>query len=360
MIDNLVLWGYYGVNYGDDIMMEQIIDYFKNKINIYVILTEETKFKLDNGVNYIRKPVLNNRKEMNLWLDSLPKNSFHLWGGGTIFTDEEGDGNFYPFLYLRLKGNKFGYFSCGIGRLNKTTRKLKTWLLLNLCEFCLMREVASFKKACDFSTRDNIYLTDDIVLNYAFGLNDSSLQFCPKDEYILFSWRNLANYSSIQSQLDNQKLFVDLLIETSKATEINNFLALPIDQNVDIEPNEKIINSLKERGYEGKIVRPCNISEITKYIANSSFYYSGRLHSSMVSEVLGVPTFTFSYSPKIDCFYQKIKRKNYINITKEQMCDYKRVLSLMNKETVSLELSSSLVNAKKNFEIVELYLKNEQ
>ena len=99
---NLIIWGYFGVNYGDDIMLLQIINEFSNKIKIYVIASNDISVPEFSNFKIISMPKFTTRSEFNCWLRSLPRNSIHVWGGGTIFTDEEGDGNFYPFIYLKL------------------------------------------------------------------------------------------------------------------------------------------------------------------------------------------------------------------------------------------------------------------
>lgn len=158
--------------------------------------------------------------------------------------------------------------------------------------------------------KSNLILTDDIVFNYAHILSLQFNEYQKKDRYILFSWRDLHNFVSKDKEIGMIERFVGILIDTAKCMCVNKFLALPIDVKTDVEINKLIIDRLKELGYDGDVIIPKNIEESVDTISNAVFFYSGRLHSTMIAEAMKIPTFSMIYSPKMKYYYDSINKKS--------------------------------------------------
>lgn len=62
MVKDLIIWGYYGVNLGDDVMLRQLIDNYNGKCLVHVVLTESTNPEKVEGVDYIVMPEFESRK----------------------------------------------------------------------------------------------------------------------------------------------------------------------------------------------------------------------------------------------------------------------------------------------------------
>lgn len=321
--ENIVLWGYYGSNYGDNIMFYQIMECLSGLPGIKKIYTVSRNPNIKTMVKkYPQCEVIVERQftryEREKWLRTFPKKSLHIWGGGTIFTDEEGDGNFYPFLSLRCKGQKFCYLSCGIGKLTTPVRILKTKLLLKSTALATFRDERSYQKAMQLSGRKTVVLTDDVVLNYAIKCHKQ--RQCPNlsqkntSPYLLFSWRNLSNYIQSGQQAQLLETYIARIAEIANHSGIHKVIGLPLDTQTDVEVSKKICTRLQSSGLECEVRIENDVETVTDIISNAAFYFSGRLHGSMIAEALKIPTFTFSYSPKIDSFYESIGKKNWVNV----------------------------------------------
>ena len=325
--DNVVLWGYYGKNYGDNIMFFQIMDCITRlpgDAKLYLISGEQflnsvTKEKYPR-CKVIRQDY-SNKRERNIWLKTLPPKALHIWGGGTIFTDEEGDGNFYPFIFLRAHGAKYCYLSSGIGSMTRWSRIFKIKLLLKYSSLTAFRDEKSYKKAKQLSKSNTIVLTDDMVLEYALEYKNEASTYKPKTEtkskYILFSWRNLGNFMTEEEQINIIDTLVERIEELSQILGIEKVISIPLDTCEDIKINRIVCEKLDNAALNVEMSEKTKVEDITELIAGASFYISGRLHSSMVAEIMGVPTFTLSYSPKIKYFYESIQKNNYVDVLRE-------------------------------------------
>lgn len=360
-VDNVVLWGYYGRNYGDNIMFFQIMDYLTalpRLRKVYVI--SESPYLKEMCGKYPQCEIItmdySGRIQRDAWLKRLPGNSLHVWGGGTIFTDEEGDGNFYPFMFLKAHGFRYCYLSSGIGSLNKPIRIIKTKLLLRFSSLTAFREELSYQKALRITKSNTIKCTDDMVLEFAALCRDRMAKYQSKisdaEKYVLFSWRNLEHFMSMEKQIQIIDSFVSCLGDLSQKLNIPRIIALPLDTATDIQITEDVCQKMSDAGLHVEMLVESGVEAVTKIIANASFFFSGRLHSSMVAEIMGIPTFTLSYSPKIEYFYKSIGKRNFVNVLSNNIPPVDVVLHEAS-EHINLEvLTERVQNAKGNLQLL--------
>lgn len=346
----IALWGYYGHNYGDDIMLYVIIDNLnKLKIDFEVIdmfngnlnkIYGNTTIKIYNWKN-------SNKIQKILKLKNLAnKNIINVWGGGTIFTETEGDGNYKLFKIIKMLGGKFGYIGVGIGELKSKGRIKKTKNLLENSDIAIFRDESSFKQANRFVKKNkNFFLADDLsylYFNNLCNVKKTSVQ----DKYLLITWRNLKNYLPPADEDKLMKKIVKYSIRIKNDYNIKKIVLATIDSVVDKESCQKLLNIFKNMGQDVYIDQNSSIENITNLIANSSFHFSGRLHGSVASEYFNIPTLSLSYSPKMMYFYKSINKNNVIDIFKEELTfeKIKEVLSTKEPNNFDKKINDAKLN----------------
>lgn len=321
---HIALWGYYGSNYGDDIMMDVILKFAK-KNGMHISLIDafdgnlKSKLSLDyKDIEVIPYCSLNKIEKMKV-IRKLSKADMNLWGGGTIFTDVDGDGNFKPFFLIKMLGGKFGYLGVGIGDLTKRERIFKTKYLLSFSSNTVFREEKSLKVAKHLMNRRNYQLAEDLAFLYFDKISKINITENSSEDYILITWRNLNGYLpkvKERNLMDDVVCITEQMIKDKIAKKV---ILVALDTLMDIESCLVLREMFINRNIEVIFDEDSSIDNITDLIKQSTFHISGRLHGSIASEVLGVKTMSLSYSPKIEYFYQSIKKNNYINIYEEKI-----------------------------------------
>ena len=357
----VALWGYYGTNYGDDIMMDVILSYFQEKgvktklIDIYGGNLEEkcqNKYKNLEVINYYKYTRLE-KIQITKQLASLDLN---IWGGGTIFTDADGDGNFNSFATIKAFGGKIGYIGVGIGALEKRSREFKTKYLLKRSEIVIFRDVNSLDRAIKYVNEKSFFeVSEDIAYSYFNSLK--SIPNSKYNDYILLTWRNLVGYVS----KDRELLLMDHVLEKAvglvKEKEYSGVVLSALDENFDHESCSILEKKLKKLNVPVFYDKDSSISNINSLIKNSAFHISGRLHGSIASEFFGVPTLSLSYSPKINYFYKSLESDCFYDIFSTAPIEDKLIDRILNNNE-KYDFSDKIKNSQKNFLLIERYSKD--
>lgn len=317
------LWGYYGFNYGDDIMMELFIDELTKK-NAKVIIVDSHAGNLKQKVkNRKNVEVIDffhlSKKEKFKTLSWLAKTTdLNFWGGGTVFTDEDADGNFRFFLTLKLLGGKIGYISVGIGDMKRASRKLKTKVLIKLTSIITLRDEKSYLTSKAINSNNSFHF-EDVTYYYFNRYKTQSKKVAEhkKDNYLLVSFRSLENYFGKENEGKAADQLAEVIPDLMKKYQFSQVIFLPLDVK-DVEINKKIQHSLDD-SIKSQLLTNTSVDEMTEIIRDSSIYISGRLHGSVASEFFGIPTISLSYSNKINYFYESINFPYYIDLRKEDI-----------------------------------------
>ncbi|KLV25961.1 hypothetical protein ABW02_12770 [Niallia circulans] len=354
------LWGYYGINYGDDIMMIELLNYFnKRKVRVQLIdlfnanLEEQLKGKYDN-LQIINFNLLN-YKEKKKVIRECSKNKINLWGGGTIFTDVDGDGNFKWFSLIKLFGGKIGYVGVGIGKLTRIKRVIKTKLLLNWSSLTIFREKKSLNRAKALFKKGDYLLAEDISYKYfeRFKLPESELK--SRKKYLLITWRNLNKYLDKNKELIIMEKIADKCSEYIGSGRINNIILAALDINNDLTSCQELKSLFENRNIESSIICSNNIDENSRLILEANIHISGRLHGSVASEFFKTPTISLSYSPKMNYFYESIKTNNYLDIYTTNFEEDELFNNILNNKK-SVDFSSIVKKSEENFRYIENFL----
>ena len=352
----IFVWGYYGTNYGDNIMLSTIIDYLKKRFtDISVVSTEDVSdiFKTTKIKHYNLKTMTKTEK-LKLVIHCSRKNVLNIYGGGTIFTNKEGDGNFKYFKLIRYLGGKYGYLSIGMEKITNKNRIKATKYLLRNSLFCTFRDKGSLDIASSLVTSASYYLTEDLAYEY---LREFTPVFPHSKNYIVIAWRNIASLFSY----DYQNYLMDLIVSSIKIVSdkftFSKIVLLITDESQDTDNAYLLKQKIDDIDFNGvtEVFRG-NHEEITNLLAHSNMNISARLHCSLVSEFYARPTLSIAYSRKINTFYNSISSTNFIDLTNRPLVDLADVYRIIHSEKEKFEFSELVDKAQINFEVLAKYI----
>lgn len=356
----ILITGYYGAgNFGDDIMLEALCKGMRKsnkdiKLDIFKMFDKELKIDLDKDIKVVNFYKIKRLRRLFFKM-LIKKYDLFLWGGGTCFTDEDGDGLYDYMKMAKEAGVKIAYIGVGVGKLTKDDRIDKTKYLMNNADIITLRDINSYRYALDIvHNKKNVYLTEDLA--YLFVNNLILKNNVNRDtsdvRKVIISWRNLVNYKTAQEE--NELIiklieFIKTIIDENKKTE---YVILPLDDRRDLDINKKIYNELKLfENNKSKFIYLDNLSPLEKIkeILNSDINISARLHGIFVSEIANIKTIGMSYSIKINEFLDSIgKLEDCIEIgeiTKEElMKKYELDLPNIERSLIEKKVSKSIKN----------------
>ncbi|MFP7171617.1 polysaccharide pyruvyl transferase family protein [Terribacillus halophilus] len=353
----IVIWGYYGTNYGDDIMLLELIKGLQaSQIEIEVVDIYGSNLKKKYGhlseVKFINFDIMNKFQKLKA-LYHFARANINIWGGGTVFTESDGDGNYKWFNIIKKFGGNIGYVGVGIGDLQSEERIRKTKWLLRKSKLAVFRDGNSLNKAKSYNPDKQYYSAEDLSYLYFKDQNFSESSVNEfNSKYILVTWRNLRNYLHKDDENSLMVNVVSVLEEmiTKKGIASEVVLAA-LDTNHDFESCQELNKKLAEVGIKSVINSNSSISNISALIKNCTFHFSGRLHGSVASELMSIPTLSLSYSPKVTYFYNSINSKNFIDVynrPKIRLDDVLRILKTeVNQDQVKF-LHSKVLESQNN------------
>ena len=365
----ILITGYYGAgNFGDDIMLEAFCKNIKAKnknvkISILKMYDKNLNINLDKDIkiiNFYKIPKL----KAKIFKYIVKKYDMFLWGGGTCFTDEDGNG-FYNYMNLAMEsGVKFGYVGVGIGKLTIKDRIEKTQYLLKNCDFISFRDKRSYDYAKSIvPNKKNMYLTEDLAYLFINSLMDKKIVKENEKRKIIVSWRNLINYKTIEEEKKMINTLISFLKEIMNEKVDTEILILPLDDIKDCKKNKEIYNELKNFENEKvKVLYKENLTPKEKIneILKADLNICSRLHGILVSELANIKTIGISYSIKIDEFLESIGKKcDLINIDALEKEKLYSIYKSESKNITSEFIKEKVSKSKKNIEYLIEFLEKE-
>ncbi len=329
------LLGYYGFhNIGDDLMLENLLTYFleSGRISRINVFCRETYYPNKEGVQYY--PV--NRFSRLQKAVQLIKNRYTLWGGGTcIYQSKTSRGLFELRRQQKIAatfGRRFGLLGIGIGEL-KDKKYIDTAInLLRDSNFVYFRDEESLQSA-KLLAEKNYCLGGDLVF-----LSDIE-PVPPKDELRKISFSGHYNFKKYPLQLmaENLKELIDKM-----NCKIYFLPAHTGSSYNDNEYHKQLATYLKPGFYE-----ICDWDVPEEYIqilGEMDFHIGIRLHSLVLSDMLGIPNCGIAYSHKITYYLKKTQ-----------------VLpDLRNIEIANNDLIDNILKIKEQYKYPETFIKSER
>ncbi|MGM0880090.1 MAG: polysaccharide pyruvyl transferase family protein [Bacillota bacterium] len=317
----LTLVGYYGVNnFGDDLMLKSIIDElckFELKINV---ITFAPIPWLDQRVNvFVRKE--GKRLEKSRFFHSVIRNSsLILWGGGTVFTDEDGDGYFLSMMYAKLFGKKFAYVGVGIGNMTKFSRRLKTRLLCNMAKYISFRDKSSYNQALQWRiTNKKMIEKIEDPANYLLQklVAEEPGESLDKRNMVL-AWRDLREYDQTTIG-NNYEEVARLCLELCLDHEVDEIILLDTDSTVDQHVNHELFELIHQINSNISVQynRSTSFEDKLDCLKRSNIILTSRLHVAVTASFLKKKCYVYNYSPKIKYFVEERKNKEIILLNQD-------------------------------------------
>ncbi|MDN3549756.1 polysaccharide pyruvyl transferase family protein [Mucilaginibacter aquaedulcis] len=302
--------GYYGGNFGDLLMLDTLINLFKQKYDEINILTYGDHVLLRESITdypETRLNIVSVKKDLDMKAvkKALDGSMALLWGGGTCFMDQGGTGGIKFMLLGFLKGVKIYYLGVGIDSVKKSTTKLCVRLAVLLSKGVYLRDnkSVSIAKKLTLGLKRNIHYIPDLA--YA---NEGAYEGKKKGGYVVYSCRNLSDYQGLDNNFVNSSL-VDLVIEAARKLNVSKVVNLVCDYEVDIADAEQANLIFASKGLEVETVYGNLIQKSMKCLHEADFIVTARLHPAVVAQTLAVPYAVYDYSDKINKFVEETGEK---------------------------------------------------
>jgi polysaccharide pyruvyl transferase WcaK-like protein len=336
----ITITGYYGTgNLGDDMMLRGLLRSLsrvnlKSRIRVFSFNNYES-IEIANfeEVEIIKLPGTRTYRSLSGALKTLWSTDILLYGGGTVFTDSSGDGSFKLFILAKLLGCKIGYIGVGLGSLTKTSRILKTRILLRLSYLVVFRERTSFDHAVKIAGKRKEFLVrpDLWYLDYCERMDDllkksrqnNSIVIClrPIDQYVNNGEHSKVVYKNIYDNL------VRLII----SEQYSHIELVTIDNVKDRNITSEFQEYLSDKGISAIVYCELKVNEKLEKLASARFVFSMRLHSSYTAYYCNVPFHSVAYSTKLNIFHDHVNNSNYTQLSALKTKGYK--MDLLQKNT---------------------------
>lgn len=320
----IILLGYYGAgNFGDDMMLRGLLA---------ELLSLDSQIRI-NVVSYYDKPIpLFDLSRVQIvrvesfvakLVQLVPlfcKSSFAIFGGGTPFTDTEGDGSYKFFRLARLLGCRFGYLGIGIGSMENQVRRRRAGWLLRECDFAVFRDPESMSRARELLNQENntyfslgedlSYL--DINTNHVFQKKVSV--DIRNTRNLVVSWRQIVFAEADICPEELMESFALALCSLINQLNIVSVTLLPLDLSKDMDVHRRLLSNILQKVSldDLSIDQSVTLNARRSVIQNADMYISVRLHGVLMGKCLGVPTVGINYSPKVRYYFDSIDSKSFI------------------------------------------------
>ncbi|WP_077623337.1 polysaccharide pyruvyl transferase family protein [Sediminibacillus massiliensis] len=298
----VTLIGYYGRNnFGDDLMLKNITDTFQQyNLKVNVIAFGEIPW-LDNSVN-VHQWGENKLEKFKTFQKATKKSSLIIFGGGTCFTDEDGDGFFKFMSFAKLIRKKIAYIGIGIGNLKRTSRMLKTKFLINSSEYLSFRDRHSYDLAKSWKKNnlDKIELVEDpadsLLASYT-GLNQESAA-----TGLVVAWRNLERYTQTTIGNDLKKV-AQLSVRLFEKYNLKTITIIDTDSYFDKKVGQDLLSLLKSyKDVQVNYMESKLYEEKLKVLQKSQVILTSRLHVAVAAKHFKRKCYVYNYSPKIEYY----------------------------------------------------------
>lgn len=353
-MSKIVLYGYFGYqNFGDDLMLHNIIEhlYKSNSIKIITNSKNNTEISSRKSITVHETYKYNKLKNLVLLYKIFKKCDFFVWGGGTCFSEEDGVVNPLILILARILRLKIVFIGIGSNKIRSFNNKLKMKINSLLIDKVYVRDQDSLQNLSIFFNDNKIVLSEDIAYLY-----DYNKPYIGKDKQITISLRNLNNYLAI----DEQHCFMNNIVKSIRdiicGEDFEEINVLVLDNKIDYEINQKFFQLIKDdinQNIRVNFINEKNITAKISSIQESGFFICVRLHGILVSELIGVKTIGIGYSEKVKSYMNRIGSSGYIEMkdiiyNKDSLVKkYKEVKN--SKSKVNLEFQKK--KALKNFEM---------
>lgn len=312
----VLLFGYYGTgNIGDECMRSFFIDNLlinNNLKKLYVFSYSNYSEKQNTPYEsiYINDPFP--IRYFKTLLGAIFDSDIVIWGGGSCFTDYDGDGNFFKMVLCKLLGKKIYYLSVGIDNLQHPVRVFKTKLLLKMADFIVVRDL--FSKKFVQSVLPESWNKVDIVQDVGEMVISQHKNFDIKDagntNRIIVAWRNF-NRSHSFNHNEMFEILSQQILKFSQSQHCDVEI-IDCDNECDNQVGRDIASYFQDQNINYRHSPLGEFEDKIQKIKSAKFVFTSRLHVAVVALYAGIPVFLYDYSQKTTSFAKKYSQSVFL------------------------------------------------
>jgi len=310
-LKNIFVFGYYGFdNAGDEIILKEIVNSLKESDTSFYILTYNyIRTKKRTGENPVSRS-----KFINV-IKSIMKSDIVVGGGGSLIQDVTSSKSLYYYLGLITLGKicrkKVLFLFSGFGPVKGKFNRFLTRFILNKIDYIVLRDRLSEDFLKDLKINVPYKLAGDAAFlrdKICFHKENKSA----KEKVVGISLRK---WTSNKKVLEEVSKVINYLVEKGYTIKL---IPMKFPDDYDYmkglmdSDNEKIsiIDDYKE------------FDDLCNVLGQCEFIIGMRLHSLILSALVGKPMIGLSYDPKIDGFLESFQQ---INHGKVENIDFERL-----------------------------------
>lgn len=347
--DKICIIGYYGFgNFGDDLMLDLFLEKIQYKYFEVIVFTKRPYKRLKKNIKQV---VLRSKFSVFQYIYYFFKCKLVLWGGGTcIYESFDGNDKGLNGLLRRVLLSKifhcrFVFLGIGFDILQKQKNIQIAKNIFKKASSVYFRDAISYRNAKDYFKGG--VLSSDLAFLYR---NCEKLQKTKKQEPYRIVFCGVGDSRFLEESFLDKISELLKNIHYQKKAEI---LLIPLHKNKD----EKLHFTLLKR-----LENDCKISlfewdcpeDVIKEISKSHLVLGMRLHSLIISLIVGTPFFGIQYENKVRYFLESIplkmpsfwhwaddfeKTSDVYNSIKEQALLSDQLLDYINIESKKIEQS---------------------
>ncbi|MGM7721723.1 polysaccharide pyruvyl transferase family protein [Metabacillus sp. Hm71] len=303
--------GYYGMlNLGDDLMLKTLLETGTNEKRTVIQFKDNPLPGQDKNIKFLTWPDGKFTK-ITFALRLILQSKEVIFGGGTCFTDEDGDGFFKYMVMAKLLGKKVKYKAIGIGNLKRKSRIFKTKILLSIADEITVRDEQSFNRAKKFTKdKKRIVKEDDLAIKSIGNIiKQEKFTVNRKDPYLALGWRDLKRYDC--KEWNDPNYVVDYILKLAKEKGLKKIVMFDVDSYFDADINQTLYDLLVEKTDLDVVYnKSTDIIEKMKVICESNFVFTSRLHVAVIAEEANLPCEALNYSPKIQYYVDEVRSQH--------------------------------------------------
>jgi polysaccharide pyruvyl transferase WcaK-like protein len=300
--------GYYGMlNLGDDLMLKTLLEANAAENKTVIQFKNNPLPGQDEKTTYLTWPDGKIAK-IKFAAKFILGSKELIFGGGTCFTDEDGDGFFKYMIMGKLLGKKITYKAIGIGNLKRKSRIFKTKILLSIADEVTVRDEQSFSRAKKLTkNKKQIGKVDDLAIKSIAEII-SQEKFKTEEPYLAIGWRNLERYNC--NEWNDSSYVADYIVKLAEEKGLNKIIMFDVDSYFDSNINQTLFNLLEKTDLDVSYNKSTDIIEKMKVICEASFVFTSRLHVAVIAEEANIPCEALNYSPKIQYYVDEVRSQH--------------------------------------------------
>lgn len=302
----LTLIGYYGRrNLGDDLMLAGLLEYITRQsvgLRVDVCTAAPLAMAIPSSVRQIVTPSLGGRLAK---LESIVRSQVVAWGGGTcLYEDGPGgttglEGIARVIQICRLARTRFSLLGVGVGALHTDHGHRLTRFILKNADDVFLRDEESVDRANTIVGWEKGKVCGDLAFLRP-PLPGRPRDVSLKPETVIFS--GVSQFAGHPNLIASYRRMIAGWI--SGGVRKVRFLPMHQGPGTDHEMHRLLCDGLPPDSYD--LIDYGTLEEACSHISSADLSVSLRLHGVVLADMLRVPCFAVSYSPKVAYYCSKM------------------------------------------------------